>query len=222
MILCYLTGFENVSLYQREFLGIDKERDEKYILTKDSFDKFHDSEESEKTLTYVEGFFFTLIGLIFFIVYILLIRWKKFDPEDETKIIMNFVFYCIYMGMLISCFICQIVFFYRIKKYNLAGYDCSDSITNELIKKGTEENAKQIIYITVNFYLNVFHVAINCIIVLVGLVLMGIDKLNWNSDEQEENKEQSEDKDNEKSDINQNSEQNNPEIPLNTYYPEQS
>ena len=51
---------------------------------------------------------------------------------------------------------------------------------------------------------------------------MGIDKLNGNSNKQEENKEKSEDNNNEKSDINQNSEQNNPEIPLNTYYPEQS
>ena len=61
------------------------------------------------------------------------------------------IFYCIYMAMFISCFICQIVFFYRIKKYNITGYNCSDSMTNELIRKGTEDNEKQILYITINF-----------------------------------------------------------------------
>ena len=36
----------------------------------------------------------------------------------------------------------------RIKKYDVTGYDCSDSITNELIKKGIEDNSKQIKYIS--------------------------------------------------------------------------
>ena len=59
--------------------------------------------------------------------------------------------------MFISCFICQIVFFYRIKKYNITGYNCSDSITNELIRKGTADNEKQILYITIKHELIVFN-----------------------------------------------------------------
>ena len=69
MILDNLTGTENVSLYQREFLGIDKECNENYVLTKDSFDKFHDNEKSVKTLLTIEGFFCTFCGFCIFIVY---------------------------------------------------------------------------------------------------------------------------------------------------------
>ena len=73
--------------------------------------------------------------------------------------------------MIISCFICHIVFFYRIKKYDVTGYDCSDSITNELIRKETKDNYKQILYFTINFYLDVFQVGINCLVLLIGFVI---------------------------------------------------
>ena len=77
MIIDDLTGLEEVSLYQREFLGIDKECNENYALTKDSFDKFHDSEESIKTLLIVEGFFYGLSGLGVFVVFSAIFYQKK-------------------------------------------------------------------------------------------------------------------------------------------------
>ena len=66
MILTYLTGKEEVSLFQREFLGIDKECDKNYILTKDSFDIFHSSEKSERALIITEGYFFTIFQVVYF------------------------------------------------------------------------------------------------------------------------------------------------------------
>ena len=85
----------------------------------------------------------------------------------------------LYIGYLVAFipfFICQIVYFCRIKIYDVTGYNCSDSITNELIRKGTENNYKQILYITIYFYLNIFQAGINCLTVLIGLCLTGIDK----------------------------------------------
>ena len=43
MILDDLNGLEEVSLYQNEFLGIDKECNDNYVLSKDSFAKFKSS-----------------------------------------------------------------------------------------------------------------------------------------------------------------------------------
>ena len=120
------------------------------------------------------------------------------------------------MGMLIPCFICHIVYLYRIEKSNIAGYNCSDSITNELIRKGTEDNSKMIIYIKINIFLDVFQIAFNCFVILIGLCLMVYDKLKGNYDEKLKEVDQSQDECNEKNDTNQNSEENNLEIPINS------
>ena len=118
--------------------------------------------------------------------------------------------------MLIPCFICHIVYLYRIEKSNIAGYNCSDSITNELIRKGTEDNSKMIIYIKINLYLDVFQITLNCLVILIGLCLMVYDKLKGNYDEKLKEVDQSQDECNEKNDTNQNSDENNLEIPINS------
>ena len=118
--------------------------------------------------------------------------------------------------MLIPCFICHIVYLYRIEKSNIAGYNCSDSITNELIRKGTEDNSKIIIYIKINLYLDVFQITLNCLVILIGLCLMVYDKLKGNYDEKLKEVDQSQDECNKKNDTNQNSEENNLEIPINS------
>ena len=118
--------------------------------------------------------------------------------------------------MLIPCFICHIVYLYRIEKSNIAGYNCSDSITNELIRKGTEDNSKIIIYIKINLYLDVFQITLNCLVILIGLCLMVYDKLKGNYDEKLKEVDQSQDECNEKNDTNQNSDENNLEIPINS------
>ena len=129
------------------------------------------------------------------------------------------IVYIVYIAFITASFICQIVFLFRIKEYNLAGYNCSDSITNEFIRKGTEDNSKQILYASINFYLDIFQGAINCIAILIGLVLIIFDKLKNRKNEEKESEEENQDKDNEESDMNINSDSNYPEIPLNKYYP---
>ena len=189
-------------------------------MTKDSFDIFHSSEKSERALIITEGYFFTISGCIFFLVYSVALCGKDDElviVEDESTGKISCILFSIYMGMLTSCFICNIVFFYRIKKYNISGYDCSDSITNELVNKGTEDNYKQIFYISINFYLDIFQIVFNCLAMLIGLILMVIDKLNAKHYELKELEKSSKVKTNDKS---QNFEQNYPDIPLNTFYPD--
>ena len=121
------------------------------------------------------------------------------------------------MVMFIPCFIIEIVFYYKIKKYDLSRYDCSDSATNELIKKVAEDDGKQIIYVAINVILDLFQAAINFCAILIGIILMLKDKLKENHNEQLERNEQRNDNGNENIDINQNNEMNNIKIPLNKY-----
>ena len=220
MILNYLSDKENVSLYQREFLGINKECDKNFILTKDSFDTIHDSENSIKILLLIEGCFFAIISFLFLFLIILFFCLDCTEDEDDTIGKMNIYYYLICMAMLIPSIICHIVFYYRIKNNNLDGYDCSDPITNELIKKGYEHNSKQILFIKINVYLDLILGAINCLVWLISLVLLVINKIIEKCCEKEDRKKQSQGLDYEKVDNKGNSGQNNTEIPLNTYYPE--
>ena len=222
MIFRELTGKEEVSLYKREFLGIDKKCDENYILTKDSYDYFHDNIQSESTLLLVEGFLHSISGLIAFIG-ILCVLCRNTDKEDFKEMVhpgVMCIFYCMYMVMFIPCFVLQIIFFSRIKKYDLYLYNCSDSTTNESIRKGAGDDYKQYIYCAINFFLDLFLATTNFLAILIGLILMKNDKLKEKSNKQKESKEQCQDKSIEKSDINHDYEINNPEIPLNNYYPD--
>ena len=130
-------------------MGIDKKCDENYILTKDSLYNFHDYINSESIVLMVEGFLLSLSG-IFIITQLLCIHCHNKDKKDFKEIVVPELMrclYCIYMVIFIICFIIKIVYFCKIKKYDLSHYDCSDSKTNELIKKVAYDDYKQIIYV---------------------------------------------------------------------------
>ena len=171
----------------------------------------------EKTLSITEGFLFIFSGICTLIE--VFCELRDGDINDKYEPLPMCIVYIVYIALITACFICQIVFLFRIKKYNLAGYNCSDSITNEFIRKGTENNSKQILYASINFYLDIFQGAINCIAILIGLVLIIFDKLKNRKNEEKEIEEENQEKDNEESDMNINSDSNYPEIPLNKYYP---
>ena len=117
---------------------------------------------------------------------------------------LNFIFFIAFTGFLTICFICHIVAFVRITKYDLTDYNCSDLITNEVIRKGMEKNRPNVIYIKISFYLDLFLFVINCLGVLIGIILEILGKcISSNSVEINENKK----------------EKNDSEIPLNNYYP---
>ena len=168
LVLKYLKGNEVISLYKREFFGIDKECDKKFNLNEDSFDIIWNNEKMEQTLLYVEGFIIAINTLIILILEIMLYCLSK-----EFRIHPNVLcgFFSIYMGMLISCIICQIVFLVRIIQNDFSNYNCSDSITNEVIKKEAEPLKRNIVYIEINLILDLFIFSANCLAMIIGLIL---------------------------------------------------
>ena len=81
------------------------------------------------------------------------------------------------------------------------------------IKKGNEEHERNIKYIAVNFYLELVMFLKHIISLIIGIYLNDIDRKKEYKkyfEEMEKNKE---------NDINKKNEENNSEIPLNTYYP---
>ena len=220
IILNHLTGEEKVSLFKREFLGINKECDRKYNLSKDSFDKFHDYNQNERTLLIAGGIALTILPFCSMIAIIIVLNTfnneRKF--KDTLPPFVMFILYCIYMAGFIPCFICHIIYYYKLINYNIERYDCSDSITNELIRKGIEDNNKQVLYATINFYLDVFQTVNNCLFIPIFIILMRIDKLKGKYNKQKE--EPSDDIYNEPIYNEENEKSNYPKIPLITNYPD--
>ena len=125
----------------------------------------------------------------------------------------NCVIYLIYMGMFLSCFICHIVYFVRVSKNDISGYNCSDDITNEIIRKGIEDSTRNIMYIKVNFYLELALFVGNVLAVIINVIM---DKCKGNSVVENDKSEKSKIN----NDINEKAETKNNEsneIPLVTY-----
>ena len=108
-----------VSLYKREFLGIDKACDEKSKISQENYEKLKESQKSEKILLIVEP------ALNFFIVLFIIIASFKNSGEG---IFLTFVI--IYFLLLFAYITSHIVFFALIIYYGLSFYECSDEITN--------------------------------------------------------------------------------------------
>ena len=166
LVLDDLNGNELVYLYKREFLGIDKECDEKFNLNENAYEKFHYSEKMEQAVLLTEGIILTPFSLGYFLFAILSLEEKEKSRNYLFKI--NLIFLTFFTGFLTACFICHIVAFVRITKYDLTDYNCSDLITNETIRKGLEKNKPNVIYIKISFYLDLFLFIINCLGMLIS------------------------------------------------------
>ena len=219
LLLNKLTGNEKVYLYKREFFGIDKECDKKYNLNENTYNIIHHCEQSEYYLLLVEGIFTVCFSSIYFLIETM--RFCRKGYENDKDFIpekVHCTLYSIYMGLLFSCFICHIVFYYRLTKNDLTGYNCSDVITNEILRIGFEGSNRNIYFIKVNYYLELVLVLGNVIMVLIISIWEGIENClllkNLNSNEESKEKEENEEPDN-----NENSETNTAQIPLNKDYP---
>ena len=179
LVLDDIQGDEVVYLYKRQLFGIDKECDEKNIFNRDSFNIISNNQKMEKNLLLAEGAIILINALI---IFILLLAFRCCS-KDEIKIPgILCCFYTIYMGMIISCFICQIVFLIRIIKNDISDYNCSDSITNEVIRKETIFIKTNINYIKINLILDFSILIGNDLAIIIGLILEKCDKSNKNND----------------------------------------
>lgn len=132
---------EYLSLYKREFFGIDKECDEKSEEFKVGYDKLKKSQKSEQLLLLIEPalFFCGLFSLIF------LFNGKNIEFKDI------FAFLLIQYSLLfVACTICHIIFLSQIIHFDFPPYECSDKITNEVSRKENLNTNKTIIYTAVN------------------------------------------------------------------------
>ena len=158
---------ESVTLYSREFLGIDKACDEKNNISKDDYKILKKSQKIEGIILLVESIilfcFLVPYIIVASIVYFLV---KKFD------ILRIIAFFYLIVGLILifACIICHGVFLGRIIANNIS-YNCSDAITNEVLRKENENTKKSIIYTAINLGLNIFIFLFNvCAIILFFLM----------------------------------------------------
>ena len=131
---------ENVSLFQREFLGIDKECDKRLHLSKNKFEKLEYNQKMEKLLILVEGIFSLSIYFVVFLI-LMILKCKGVDDISST---MLFILLIIYIPFNFAYIICHAVFLGKIIHNKSYYYNCSDSITNEILRQEYEKIKKSI------------------------------------------------------------------------------
>ena len=76
------------------------------------------------------------------------------------------------------CIICQSVFLRRIIDYDLS-YDCSDKITNEILRKENLNLKESIKFTAVNLGLDCFYILFNLIGFLIFIILVIIEEIKF-------------------------------------------
>ena len=157
---------EKVYLYKREFYGIDKKCDEKFNLI-DDLKNFNKIQNNDKKIQIVEGFVIAAFSLMFLLLRI------------SVKIVTQKVYcliYSLYIVAVGGALYYHTISYISIIKYNDINYNCSDSITNEIIKKGNEYNKKLLIINMLSFYIDSISIVGNLIGFIIGLIRHIIEK----------------------------------------------
>ena len=158
----------SVSLYKREFLGIDKTCDEENVINRDDYKKLRKNQIMEKICILVEAIIIFCFWIVLSI-YICILYCKSKDTISEYSHDVTLVFLIICLVMNLICIICQGVFLGRIIKYDLS-YDCSDEKTNEVLRLENLNTKKSILYTGVNLGLDIFYILFNVLAHLVILI----------------------------------------------------
>ena len=165
---------KKVTLYKREFLGIDKACDEKANLNKDNYEKLREYQNDEKLCVLIEAIIIFSI-LIAVIIYIIIIKCKRRPFNYNTLLV--FLIICLVLNSL--CIICQSVFLESIIKYDFS-YDCSDEITNEVSRLENLNTKKSIKYSAINLGADAFYILFNALAFLIVILMKkcGSSKIN--------------------------------------------
>ena len=151
---------EYVSLYQREFLGIDKDCHLKSDINEGFYKNLRKNQQMEKNCLLAESIVFFIV-IIFFLLII-----KEVDRNVE-EVVSKFII--LFLITDIPFIICHSVFLVGIIN-NDSTYECSDKITNEYLRKETTYTKKSITYTAVNLGFDVFYIAINILGLLIALI----------------------------------------------------
>ena len=179
-------AYNPISLYTREFFGIDKACNDNFNIT--DISKFKFSQNADKIIEAVQGFVTLGCCLALFII-------ECNSCKSDDRVIPGKIYCWIYLSyIIISCgfLVSKIVAFVRAKKFGGSyDYNCSDSITNELIRVGNENNKKAFTYSKICLFAEVSLLGIHFLVFIVGLILHLFDnKRNY-----QENKPQNDYKD---------------------------
>jgi hypothetical protein len=169
-ILLGSVGSAKVTLYKREFLGIDKNCDEKFDMSDFSYDQIKNNHDRLKVLYIFEIIFIIFISCGIFFVY-------KCNKKLQKIFYFNVVS-CIFLPFFVIVMVCNIIFFAFINK-NYFAYDCSDEITNEFLKKQYKKTKKIIIYAIISLVFDFLG--------LVLIIILCIKKKQLSPSELEEN-----------------------------------
>ncbi len=160
-----IKGDQYVSLYAREFLGIDKECDKNYKINRSYNEKLKKIPKMEKISLIVEV---VILILVFVSFGIILYRFEDITCLEGYRDFNKVILMCIIFIFVFV--ICQSVFLGMIVYYDLS-YNCSDDKTNELLRKENRKTKNNIIFIAINLGLDAFNVFINLIYLLINNVL---------------------------------------------------
>ena len=133
---------EKVTLYKREFLGIDKICDEKLNISKNSYEKLKKNQKRVKYLFLIESIIMLTLLFILFTL--------KFTRIETIYYIFSIIFIIFYVIVII----CNIVFLKAIQNNDLF-YNCSDDITNEFLKNENNNTKKSITIVEINLILDI-------------------------------------------------------------------
>ena len=182
-----ISNKDTVHLYKREFYGIDKKCNEKLKLT-DSFNIFSKIQKIDSIIQVLEGIIF---GIGSFLLMILELAYNKKDHREDYQI-KYFILFIIYIIVISGCFSFHFIAFINILKNDYSYYNCSDSLTNEIIKIGNKNNNKLIIYNVIGTFPDGIIIAGNLIVLVHAIIRDKIDKNKENKKNKNDNNQNSE------------------------------
>ena len=161
-----------VTLYKREFLGIDKSCDKEADISKDNYKKLRKNQKNEGLCILIEAIII-LVFWIGIIIYIIILKCKGGSIDNFCEVSLVFLVICLILNLI--CMICQAVFLGRIIKYDFS-YDCSDEITNEVLRLENLNTKKSIKYSAINLGFDVFYILFNVLSFLIVILKEKCDR----------------------------------------------
>ena len=167
---------EKVSLYKREFLGIDKACDEENKIDRNNYETLKNNQKNEGICILVEGIIIFCFGFVI-ILTLIIIKCKRLLGEPVYYILFGFLNFILLLNLI--CLICQSVFLGKIIKNDLA-YDCSDEITNEVLRLENLNTKKTIIYSGINLGADVLYILFNVLFFLIVYIKEKCENYKYN------------------------------------------
>ena len=215
LVLVNVKGDEEVILYKREFIGLDKECELEIDITQDKLDAMKNALKMERTLSLTEGIILLSGWDLYFIAAFIVYCIENGETGMNEFIFIPFV---IYYLLIFACMICHLDFYLKIVKVDKP-FNCSDKQTNELIAKEREYNKDIVLKTEIALILDAVGFGVCCIITLVGLIT---DKVCYQEKNNEDNNNDNNNNNNDEKNTKDEIQQESKEIPLNAYYNKQT